>query len=109
MIYRDVNFTMKQTAIMKIVVEGNKDEKGNFSPVDLDQIIERVFYHPSKDALHFSIRKLINKGMIYKSGLELRRDRERALISPTKEAIEIFSSKMKEESYVGSDLELEEI
>lgn len=109
MINQDVNLTGKQIALLKIIIEGNRDKDGNFSPVDLDQIIERVFYHPTKFSLQFSIRKLIKKGMIYKGDLEQRRDRKRVVILPTKEAIDIFTSKMKEESYIGSDLELEEI
>lgn len=103
-----IELTGKQIALLKVIIEGNRDEEGRFSPVDLDQIIERIFYHPTKQALQFSIRKLIRKGMIVKSGLEKRRDRQRVLISPTEEAISLFSAKIKD-SYVSSGLELEEI
>lgn len=81
----------KQIAILGVVVKGNeKDESGHFIPVDLDQIIERVGYSPTKEAIQFSIRGLIEKGVIFKSGTENRRDRRRVLISPTELGRKIY-------------------
>lgn len=79
-----MHLTPKQIAILGVVVKGNgKDDAGRFIPCDLDQIIDRVDYKPTKEAIHFSIRNLIGKELILKSGTENRRDRRRVLISPT--------------------------
>lgn len=94
-----MQLTTKQIAILRVVLEGNGQVNGNFSPCDLDQIMERVGYNPTKHAIHFSIRKLIAKGLIFKLGLENRRDRRRILISPTDTAIKLFESK-ENNSYI---------
>jgi len=75
--------TNKQREILALIIEGNEDG----SAVDMDQLLERISYKPSKDALHFSIRYLSAKGMIEKSGLEKRRGRSRSTISPTAEGM----------------------
>jgi len=41
--------------------------------VDLDQLIERTSYKPSKQSMHFSIRALVNRGFIEKGAREKRR------------------------------------
>ncbi len=87
-----MRITNKQMAILKVVIAGNTDA-GKFSPCDLDQIIARIGYNPTKDAIQFSIRKLIAKGLIFKSGFESRRDRRHVLISPTTELKTLFASK----------------
>lgn len=73
-----MNLTQKQKAILALIVKGNPD-----GPIDLDQLIERLPYTPSKDSMHFSVRALVNKGLIEKGGLELRRGRSRRLITVT--------------------------
>lgn len=78
-----MNLTPKQIALLDIIVKGNGLFDGRFVPCDLDQIIERVDYKPTKEAIQFSIRNLIGKGLIQKAGTENRRDRRRVLISPT--------------------------
>jgi DNA-binding MarR family transcriptional regulator len=103
----DIALTNKQVALLKVIVEGNGHVEGKFSPCDLDQIIERVSYHPSKDSLQFSIRKLIEKGAITKSGFERRRDRRRVLIAPTKLGRQLMQPTLKKESYVETEVELE--
>src|SRR5687768_4252791 len=94
-----MRLTNKQLAILTVVIAGNRDENGNFSFVDLDQLIERLEYKPTKAAIHFSIRKLIAKDLIVKAGLENRRDRKHVLIAPTHTAIEFFKSK-ENDSYL---------
>lgn len=91
--------TRKQIALMKVILAGNTDVDGNFSHCDLDQIIQRVEYSPTKHAIHFSIRKLIAKGLIEKLGLELRRESRRVIIGATKTGKSIFSGR-HEESYI---------
>lgn len=79
-----MNLTAKQIEILGIVIAGNgKADGGRLIPCDLDQIIERLSYKPTKDAIQFSIRNLITKGVIQKAGTEKRRDRRRVLIAPT--------------------------
>lgn len=78
-----MNLTTKQIEILGIIVKGNGSAAGRFIPCDLDQIIERLSYKPTKDAVQFSIRNLIGKKLIEKTGTENRRDRRRVLISPT--------------------------
>jgi DNA-binding MarR family transcriptional regulator len=87
-----MRLTGKQIIILNVIIAGNSDD-GVWTPCDLDQLIERLSYHPTKHSIHFSIRKLIAKDMIFKSGMERRRERRRVLISPTKKAIEYFRSK----------------
>lgn len=88
-----MHLTSKQIQILGIIVAGNgKDDKGKFIPCDLDQLIERVDYKPTKDAIQFSIRNLISKGVIEKSGTENRRDRRRVLISPTDLGKSVFKA-----------------
>lgn len=74
----------KQISIVEVVIAGNgKNEYGKFVPCDLDQIIERINYQVGKEAIQFSIRTLIRRGLIEKTGTENRRERRRVLISPT--------------------------
>ncbi len=74
-----MNLTAKQKAILALVVHGNPDG----TPIDLDQLIDRVPYAPTKEAMQFSVRALINRGLIEKGGTELRRERSRRLILAT--------------------------
>lgn len=99
-----MRLTSKQVTILNVVIAGN-DASGQKSPCDLDQIIQRVGYNPTKDAIHFSIRKLIAKGLIFKSGMERRRERRHVLISPTTAAIELFKAK-ENTSYIEPDDEI---
>lgn len=78
-----MHLTAKQIQLLGVIVIGNGSPGGQFEPCDLDQIIERVDYKPTKEAIQFSIRNLIGKGLIEKVGTELRRDRRRVVIAPT--------------------------
>ena len=71
-----MNLTTKQQEIIKVIGKGNEDG----SIVDLDQLIERLSYKPSKESIHFSIRALIKHELIEKAGMEKRRGRSRSLI-----------------------------
>lgn len=74
-----MNLTAKQQEVLLVAAARNADG----SPVDLDQIIERVSYKPTKAAIQFTIRALIAHGLIQKVGNEVRRDRMRVLIEAT--------------------------
>lgn len=94
---------------MKVIATGNVDDTGTFSACDLDQILERVDYRPTKAAIHFSIRKLIAKGLIQKLGIEKRRERNHVLISATELGKTLFEFKKSDPSYIESADELENI
>lgn len=69
----------KQAEILKHIVRMNAD--GSF--IDLDQLLERLSYKPSKDALQFSIRHLVGRNLIEKKPVEYRRGAKRRLFAPT--------------------------
>lgn len=71
--------TAKQIEVIRVVAAGNPDG----SVADLDEIIDRVSYKPTKQAIQFSIRALIEHGLIEKVGTDNRRGRRRTLIAAT--------------------------
>lgn len=73
------NLTEKQIEILKLVVKGNSD--GSF--IDLDQLLERLSYKPSKAALQFSLRFMAERGLLEKKALENRRGSARRIYSCT--------------------------
>ena len=64
--------TTKQIQVMKVILKGNTDGAGAWSPVDLDELLERIPYSTSKASMQFTIRYLVKKGCITK-GQESRR------------------------------------
>jgi hypothetical protein len=70
--------TKKQRQIISVVVRANPD--GSF--LDINQIMAELSYHPSKESLQFSLRALINKGLIEKQR-QRRRGYQRLIIAPT--------------------------
>lgn len=73
-----MKLSQKQKAILALIVLGNPD-----GPIDLDELIDRLTYMPSKDSMHFSIRAMVEKGLIEKGPLENRRGRARRTLVPT--------------------------
>ena len=74
----------KQIEIMLLIRAGNgRDEGQHFHPIDLDQLIERLTYKPTKDSIHFSVRALIGRGLIAKGERLHRRGRARCTLIPT--------------------------
>ena len=74
-----MHLTTKQLELMRVISAGNTDG----SNVDLDQILARLSYKTTKASLQFSIRALIGKDLIEKSGKIVRRNRERQTIGVT--------------------------
>lgn len=74
-----MNLTGKQQEVLCIAAKRNPDG----SPTDLDEIIERASYKPTKPAIQFTIRALIQHGLMEKAGKEVRRDRMRVLLQAT--------------------------
>lgn len=50
---------------------------GSRDPIDLDQLLPKLSWEPSKEAAQFTIRALVTKGMVEKLPLKLRRGRLR--------------------------------
>ena len=75
-----MHLTHKQIELMRVIVAGNGDN----DPADLDEILERVRYATTKQSLQFSVRALIDHGLIEKRGTEKRRGRQRQVIAATK-------------------------
>ena len=85
-----VNLTTKQYKILTVLCHGNgKDENGKFIPCDLDELLERVAYDVTKPAMQFSIRALINRGLIEK-GSETRRGAKRVTYIPSRQCMQMM-------------------
>lgn len=70
----------KQREIMEVIVRGNPD--GTFC--DIDQIIERLSYSPSKASFQFSLRCILRKKLAEKEPeLRSRDGARRRVIKPT--------------------------
>lgn len=69
----------KQWKIMDVIIRANPD--GTW--VDLDELLERLDYKPSKESMQFSIRALVNRGLIEKKATEFRRGAQRRVYAPT--------------------------
>ncbi len=74
-----MHLTQKQIDLLSVIARGNEDG----TSCDLDQIVERCAHHPSKQSLQFSLRALINHGLIERQGTERRRNAKRRLIGIT--------------------------
>ena len=85
--------TTKQRDIMAAIMAGNRGPDGHReSWLDIDQLLERVPYRTTKASMQFSIRALIDKGMLTKGEIEQRRGRKRRVLVPTNLAFDTFSS-----------------
>lgn len=73
------SLSLKQMEALNVIVRGNID--GSF--VDLDELLERLSYRPTKPAVQFTIRALKDRGLIEKKGPEYRRAAKRILYAPT--------------------------
>lgn len=98
-----MHLTPNQTEVLKVVAAGNDDG----SQTDLDEIIERVSYRPSKAAIQFTIRSLIGHGLIEKVGSEKRRDRKRVLIGITDLGRHFAAAASRRPGFVTTEVEEE--
>lgn len=73
------HLTAKQIELVRVIGAANPDG----APIDLDQILERIRYETTKASLHFSLRVLVERGLIVKGGTEKRRGAQRRLIHAT--------------------------
>lgn len=98
-----MQLTTNQTEVLLTIAAGNKDG----SPTDLDEILERLSYHPTKAAIHFTIRSLIRRGLIEKVGIENRRGRRRVIIKATKLGQQFAAANSRVPSFVTTEVEEE--
>jgi DNA-binding MarR family transcriptional regulator len=99
-----MQLTTKQLEILRVVTSANVDG----SLADLDEILERLSYKPTKEAIHFSIRALIAHGLIEKLGSEKRRGRRHVLIGITALG-KHFVTPIRDESFVMTEAEYEDL
>lgn len=93
---------------MTVLSKGNEDK----SPVDLDQILERLDYVTTKQAFQFTLRTMIRHEWAEKLGMEKRRGRNRVLIGLTPLGIDYYKSNLIAptsitEDFYDEDLQLE--
>lgn len=65
--------------VLFLIIKGNPD--GSF--LDLDQILLGIPTRRSKQSMQFTIRSLIERGLIVKKAREIRRDRSRITYAAT--------------------------
>jgi len=100
-------FTTKQLQILQVIATGDgMDEKGEFLPVDMDELIALVPYKTSKQSMQFSVRALIRRGLITKSDRVQRRGRSRVTFTLTESGQTVFK---KPEPAMVSDPGLDEL
>jgi hypothetical protein len=86
------HLTDKQVQLLRVVLAGNPGgTPGTIEPVDLDQLIERLAYKPTKASIQFSIRALIARGLLEKGARIQRRDRLRAVYLATDLARQVMT------------------
>lgn len=74
---KNSKLTKNQYEFLRLVKAGNPDGEGS---VDLDQLLEKLSWKPSKAAVHFSIRALSKRDLLEKEPeLVLRRGRLRVV------------------------------
>lgn len=90
--------TIKQLEILSIVLGGNPDpHRPGDALVDMDQLLERLSYEPTKQSLQFSIRALVKRGLIDKGPEVSRRGRRRITFSLTQKGREMLPASSEQE------------
>jgi hypothetical protein len=75
--------TQHQTEVLKLVAASDV-------PLDLDQLLPKLSWGPSKEAAQFTIRALVTKGLLLKLPLKLRRGRLRVSYEMTAKGRLVF-------------------
>lgn len=84
-----MRLTKKQRIVLEVICEGLKNDQGvRIGWLDTLQICERVPYRVSIHSMKFTIRFLMEKGLVQKGDEELRRERWVVPIIPTNEAFD---------------------
>lgn len=101
----------KHLDVMRVLTVGNE----NKSPVDLDQLLERLSYKTTKQAFQFTLRTMIRHEWVAKLGVEKRRVRNRVLIGITPlgtqyyESHQVAPTSVTDDFYTDDLFELDEI
>lgn len=78
-----MKLTDNQIKILVCLIDKNEDG----SKLDLDQLLDnladRYGWHTTKPSLQFSLRGLIEQGLVSRLGKELRRQRQRRILECT--------------------------
>lgn len=83
-----MELTPNQSNIMEVLII--RDYPEMTKRMDLDQLIQRVNYKVTKQAMQFSLRFLLRKGYITKGPMEVRRKKLRRTYAVTSMGIYIF-------------------
>lgn len=75
--------TDKQLETLQLVARGARAPAVGL--IDFDQLLEELSWKPTKQSAQFTIRALITKGLIAKSGPLLRRGRQRVVYQMTED------------------------
>lgn len=97
-----MNLTRKQVHILEILMKG--DDDGGL--LDMDTLLEKIAYETSKQSMQFSMRILMNKGLVERH-YELRRSRKRAVYSLSVTAIRMFDASTGEFDIIEEGLDLD--
>lgn len=76
-------FTGHQYEVLRIVIAGNLVSDPTLQLTDLDEILERTTRKTTKQSMQFTVRALIQAGMIEKAGQVTRRGRFRVTFTAT--------------------------
>jgi len=85
-----VRITRKQAEILSLVCLGNRAEGHELvSWIDMDQLVNRLSYEASKQAIQCSIRVMEKRGLVARGDQELREHRLRRVVRPTTLGVEM--------------------
>lgn len=100
--------TTKQTQLLKVVVMGNLDKRGDReSNVDVYQLRNRVTYETTRESLMCSLAILEKQGWLIKAGKEIRDGRMKQTLEPTAQAIRVLKPSTLESDLVPEYVEVE--
>lgn len=100
--------TTKQRHLLKVVVLGNLDVKGDrISNCDVYQVQSRLPYETTRESLMCSLAILEKQGWLVKAGKENRDGRMKQTLAPTATAIRVINppAPVREPEYVELDSE----
>jgi hypothetical protein len=75
------NLSLTEKAIEALRVISNAENNG--MPIDLDTVLSRLAFHPTKQAFQFTLRALIKRGLVEKVGTAVIRGKRRRLLKIT--------------------------
>ena len=82
------------TAYQMEILEAVRSHAAAGAEIDLDQMLDTLSWKPTKQSLQFSIRALIAKRMIQKTGFQVRRGRKRVCFNLDVEGLAVFDPRL---------------